>query len=181
MGMTIIACTGIPRTTPESRRHTGFLLPGSEGQGDPGGALPVAWHSSDTREGLHAFLADDLDVLALFAPLTEQTRHVIGREELDILGGRNPLLVNMSRGQIVVEEEMVAALKDGRLFGAALDTVDVEPLPQDSELWSLPNVAVTPHMSWAYDRYIEDCLEILAENLDRFESGKNLVNEIPRN
>jgi phosphoglycerate dehydrogenase-like enzyme len=122
-----------------------------------------------------------LDVLALFAPLTEQTRHVIGREELDILGGRNPLLVNMSRGQIVVEEEMVAALKDGRLFGAALDTVDVEPLPQDSELWSLPNVAVTPHMSWAYDRYIEDCLEILAENLDRFESGKNLVNEIPRN
>ena len=149
--------------------------------GDREGVLPSEWHSGDTKANLHKFLGADLDYLAIFAPLTETTMHSLGREEFDLLGQqKKPFLLNISRGKIVVQDEMIAALKDGRLAGAALDVADPEPLPAENELWRLPNVTLTSHMAWAYKEYIDDALKIFAENLARLEKDERLLNEVDR-
>lgn len=187
MGICIIACTSSEKSTPESRR----LRNGTDAfnnqdaaaaMGDDEGHLPLEWHSGATQAGLHKFLASDLDILAIFTPLTATTRHALGKEQFDILSqssGGAPFLVNVSRGPILVQDELVAALKDGRLSGAALDVTDPEPLPADHELWDLPNVSITPHMSWCFEEYVADCLDgVVEQNLRRLGAGKPLVNRI---
>lgn len=185
MGMHIIACTASEKPTPDSRRllrNGTDLFNNNEAMGDDEGSLPVEWHAGTTKADLHKFLAADLDVLAIFSPLTASTRQALGKTEFDILshsGSRAPFLVNVSRGPIIVQDEMVAALKDGRLAGAALDVTDPEPLPREHELWDLPNVTITPHISWCFEEYVEDCLGgVLEENLRRLDAGKGLVNQI---
>lgn len=187
MGMHIIACTSSDKTTPESRRLRNGVNPfnsdaAAAAMGDDEGQLPIEWHNGATQAGLHKFLASDLDILAIFTPLTASTKHALGREQFDILthdGARHPLLVNVSRGPIIVQDELVAALKDGRLSGAALDVTDPEPLPRDHELWDLPNVSITSHMSWCFEEYVADCVSgVLEENLRRLDAGKSLVNQI---
>lgn len=208
MGMHIIACGTGDKSTPESRRlrttspfNSSSINNKNPPMGDDDGVLPVEWHSGSTREGLHRFLAADLDILAIFTPLTPSTHNALGREEFDILSRRSihpppadnhidhqpidgrgkppPFLVNVSRGPIIVQDELVASLKEGRLAGAALDVTDPEPLPSDHELWRLPNVSITPHMSWCFEEYVEECIGVvLEENLSRLASGKKLVNQI---
>lgn len=186
MGMHIIACTSSEKSTPESRRLRNganlFDQATAPPMGDDEGRLPIEWHSGATQAGLHKFLAADLDILAIFTPLTTSTQHALGRAEFDVLSQGSsapPFLVNVSRGPIIVQDELVAAVKDGRLAGAALDVTDPEPLPEGHELWGLPNVSVTPHMSWCFEEYVEDCLGgVLEENLRRLETGKQLVNQI---
>ena len=58
---------------------------------------------------------------------------------------KTSVFINVGRGETVVEEDLIKALKDGTIQGAALDVFKTEPLPQDSELWNLPNVLITPH------------------------------------
>lgn len=188
MGMKIIACTSSEKTTPESRRLHGAPAPGANSaMGDDEGVLPLEWHSGGTRAGLHKFLAAGLDVLAVFTPLTPSTRHALARAELDILSSSSsssppPFLVNVSRGPILVQDDLVAALHDGRLSGAALDVADPEPLPADHELWRAPGVSITPHVSWCFAEYVEDCLlSVFEENLGRLvEKGgrEGFVNQI---
>lgn len=154
--------------------------------GDDEGLLPVEWHSGGTQAGLRKFLSSDLDILAIFTPLTSTTRHSLGRGEFDILAQSSkarrqtaPFLVNVCRGPIIVQDDLVAALKDGRLSGAALDVTDPEPLPEDHELWALPNVSITPHMSWSFEEYVDDCLaNVLGENLRRLDKGLKLMNQV---
>ncbi|KUI55724.1 hypothetical protein VP1G_03020 [Cytospora mali] len=197
MGMHIIACASGDKSTPESRRLRTATPFSDTAMGDDDGTLPVEWHSGSTRAGLQNFLAADLDILAIFTPLTSSTKHALGKEEFDILSRRSllpqadhtshphgrgkpqPFLVNVSRGPIIVQDELVSALKDGRLAGAALDVTDPEPLPENQELWSLPNVSITPHMSWCFEEYVEECIgTVLEENLRRLSGGKTLLNQI---
>lgn len=99
-------------------------------------------------EGLDAMLART-DILVSLLPLTEGTRGLIDAELLSrlpqdgALGG--PYLVNAGRGGSQVEKDILAALDAGTLKGASLDVFEAEPLPEDSPLWSHPNVFVTPH------------------------------------
>lgn len=85
-----------------------------------------------------------VDWLVLACPLTERTRGMIGRRVFDALkpGAR---LVNVARGEIVIQGEMIQALRDGRLAGACLDVFEFEPLAADSPLWDMENVFVMPH------------------------------------
>lgn len=184
MGMHIIACTSSEKSTPDARRLRNGTDPFNKdaAMGDDEGRLPIEWHHGATQASLHKFLSSDLDILAIFAPLTTSTKHALGKNQFDFLtqnGARSAFLVNVSRGPIIVQDDLVAALKDGRLSGAALDVTDPEPLPQDHELWDLPNVSITPHMSWCFEEYVADCLGgVLEENLTRLETGKRLVNLI---
>lgn len=119
---------------------------------------------------LHQWLSR-ADVVALTCPLTPETTGLIDGAALAAMkpGAR---LVNVARGRVVDEAALVAALRDGRLSGAALDVTVEEPLPAGSPLWDLPNVFITPHSAGETQRYEDNVLDILQENLDRLQRGE---------
>jgi len=179
LGMDIIAYTASPRKTPKSKKDSGYIVPRT---GDPDGIIPSAWYSGLDKKSLHDFLAQNLDILLVSVPLTDATEHFLGAEEFSILGKQNALVVNIARGSILVQNDLIAALKkkEGGLRGAALDVTDPEPLDKENELWDLENVAVTPHMSGIGTMYVNRSFEILEINLNNLESGKKLINEVNR-
>lgn len=90
-------------------------------------------------------LMAESDYAVLCAPLTDETRHMIGGPEL-ACAKQGQFLVNIGRGALIDESALISALKDKtRIRGAALDVFSIEPLPSDSEIWSLPNVLLSPH------------------------------------
>jgi D-2-hydroxyacid dehydrogenase (NADP+) len=129
-------------------------------------------------ERLHHLLAES-DVVVLAAPHTPETKRLIGRAELDRIK-RGALLVNIARGKLVDDEAVIAALRDGRLGGAALDVFSDEPLDPSSPYWDLPNVIVTPHTAGAMQDYWTPLLALFADNLRRFERGESLRNVVDK-
>jgi phosphoglycerate dehydrogenase-like enzyme len=181
MGMDVIAFTATPRKTEESKRDNGYVVPGT---GDIEGTLPSAWYSGLEKEALHNFLSQDIDVLLISVPLTAATKYFIGAEEFALLGKKNALVLNISRGTIIVQDELIKAcekpLSEGGLRGAAVDVTDPEPLGADSPLWDVENIAVTPHISGLSVSYMERSLQILVRNLAAFEAGRPLLNVVDR-
>ncbi|TCZ58722.1 D-2-hydroxyacid dehydrogenase [Roseicella aquatilis] len=115
------------------------------------------------------------DWLILACPLTETTRGLIDARALALLPpGRH--LVNVSRGGVVVEGDLIAALRSGHLAGAFLDVFAEEPLPPDSPFWGLPNVIVSPHSAAASDGLPERVATIFRDNLRRWQRGEPLRN-----
>jgi phosphoglycerate dehydrogenase-like enzyme len=119
------------------------------------------------------------DVVVLAAPHTPETRHLIGRRELERIK-RGALLVNIARGKLLDDEAVIEALRDGRLAGAALDVFTQEPLAASSPYWDLPNVIVTPHTSGALRDYWTPLVALFSENLRRFEHGQPLLNVVDK-
>ncbi len=115
----------------------------------------------------------------LSAALTAETRLLIDRDALAHVK-RGAWLINIGRGQLVDDDALIEALRDGRLGGAALDVFRREPLPPDSPYWDLPNVIVTPHLSGAMEDYWTPLVGLFAENLRRFEKGEPLINVVDK-
>jgi len=86
------------------------------------------------------------DFVALCASLNSSTRHLIGEPEFAVMKP-TALLVNVARGGLIDEDALVHALREGAIRGAMLDVTTEEPLPSDSDLWSAPNLLITPHIS----------------------------------
>ncbi|MFC7167550.1 D-2-hydroxyacid dehydrogenase [Halospeciosus flavus] len=120
-------------------------------------------------DDLDAMLARS-DYLVLACPLTEETRGLVGREELEVLP-EQAVLVNVARGEIVDQDALVEALQNRRIRGAALDVFEEEPLPQTSPLWDLSRAVVTPHMAGSTPHYYERVAAIVARNYERFREG----------
>jgi phosphoglycerate dehydrogenase-like enzyme len=116
-----------------------------------------------------------VDFLILCVPLTPKTQHMIDAAALARMKP-GAVLVNVARGPLVVESDLVAALQSGRLAGAVLDVTDPEPLPPSSKLWDLPQVIVTPHVggqaAWRNDKITD----LFCRNLVRWKQGKPLIN-----
>lgn len=125
---------------------------------------------------LDTLLAES-DFVVLALGLTEATYHLIGERELDLIGPKG-YLINMARGPIVDESALVRAVQQGRIAGAGLDTFEIEPLPQDSLLWDLPNVIITPHVTPAVPDRTARSLEIILENIRRFVAGEPMLNQL---
>jgi len=87
------------------------------------------------------------DIISLHCPLTDETKHVINRETLEVMK-RHALLVNTSRGGLIDTKALIEALKNDTIAGAALDVFEQEPLPRDNELYNLRNVVMTSHNAW---------------------------------
>ena len=119
------------------------------------------------------------DVVVIAAPHTRETRGLIGAAEL---AATKPgaVLVNVSRGRLVDEAALVAALESGRLAGAALDVFAQEPLPAASPLWDMPHVLITPHTSGFRPDHWDAATELFADNLRRFERGEPLLNVVEK-
>lgn len=177
MGMDVIAFTASPRKSPESKHDNGYIVPGT---GDEDGSIPSAWYSGLDKPSLHNFLEQDIDILLISVPLTKETRGFLGTEEFKILGKKKALIVNISRGSIIKQDELIEACENGTLRGAALDVTDPEPLPSDSKLWDVENVTITPHISGLSVAYQERSLEIFTRNLKRLEKGEPLLNVVDR-
>ena len=114
------------------------------------------------------------DWLVVACPLTERTRGLVDGKALDAMA-EGAHVVNVGRGEVIVEAQLVAALQHGRLAGAFLDVFEHEPLPVESALWSLPNVIVTPHSAGHSIGNEERVAAIFLENLRRFAEGKPLL------
>ena len=119
------------------------------------------------------------DYLVIILPLTEQTRGLIGARELGLMQP-TAYLINVARGAIVQEAALIAALRAGRLRGAGLDVFEREPLPQDSPLWEMEQVILTPHVSGAGPDYYDRALPLFCENLRRFLTGAPLLNVVDK-
>jgi phosphoglycerate dehydrogenase-like enzyme len=119
------------------------------------------------------------DWVVCVAPLTPATRGLFGRAAFERMkpGAR---FINVGRGQHVVEADLDAALRGGRLAGAALDVFAAEPLPQDSPLWDAPGLLVSPHMSGDTIGWRQDLAEQFCDNFDRWEAGEPLFNVVDK-
>jgi phosphoglycerate dehydrogenase-like enzyme len=122
------------------------------------------------REGFRRLLAES-DALVVTAPDTPETRGLLNAEALASMK-EGSVLVNVARGSIVKEAALVQALREGPLRGAGLDVFSVEPLPEDSPLWSLPNVLVTPHVSPVTRHFWRREAELILHNLRCFVEGR---------
>jgi phosphoglycerate dehydrogenase-like enzyme len=129
-------------------------------------------------ERLHDLLPA-ADVVIVSAPHTRQTRHLIGSRELEAMSP-TAILINVSRGQLIDEAALAEALRHRRIEAAALDVFEHEPLPVESPLWALPNVLITPHTSGFRPDHWDAAVAIFAENLRRYESGRELINVVDK-
>ena len=112
------------------------------------------------------------DVVSLHVPLTEETRGLIGREELALMK-RDAILINTARGPVVDTAALCEALNDGTIAGAGLDVFDTEP-PLDSALplLSCPNLVLAPHIGYRTEEAMEQRARIAFENVYRWLEGR---------
>ena len=110
------------------------------------------------------------DVLSLHCPLTPQTANVVNAERLASMK-RTAFLINTSRGPLVDEQALAAALNAGRIAGAGLDVLAVEPPPPDHPLFGAKNCCVTPHISWATSAARQRLLDEAVRNVRSFLAG----------
>jgi phosphoglycerate dehydrogenase-like enzyme len=130
------------------------------------------------RERLGELLARSDDVVVA-APLTPETRGLLGREALAAMKP-TAVLVNVGRGPVVDEAALVAALEERRIRGAALDVFETEPLPPGHPLWRLPNVLLSPHCADHVPGWMETAMRLFLRNLDLFRRGEPLLNVVDK-
>lgn len=177
MGMEVLAYTMHERSTPESRRDDSYCVPGT---GDVDGLIPSQWFHGASKEDINHFLSQDLNLLVISLPLTDSTRHIISKEQFQILSKKKTFISNIGRGPHIKTDDLIEALEGGLIRGAALDVTDPEPLPSDHPLWHAPNLFISPHVSWLTGKYWDRILDILASNLENLNTGKPLMNLVNR-
>jgi phosphoglycerate dehydrogenase-like enzyme len=121
----------------------------------------------------------DTDALVLACPLTPQTAGLIGAAQLGLLP-EGAIVVNVSRGAVMDEDALIAALQSGHLGGAFLDVFAAEPLPASSPLWTLPNVVISPHSASTVAAENELITDLFCDNLRRWLDGRQLRNRYDR-
>lgn len=124
-------------------------------------------------------LVPNADYIVLALPRTADTRGLFSRELIHAMGP-SARLINVGRGGVLDEEALVEALQAGRLAGAALDVFETEPLPPDHQLWRMPNVIVSPHMSVDVPEAKQWLVDLFLQNLERFRRGEPLLNQVDK-
>ena len=165
LGMRVVALSASGR-----RKDEGYRV---EGTGDPEGQVPSAWYLPSQ---LGEFLAQ-CGFVVVAVPLTAETHGMIGEEALCSMRP-DALLVNIARGEVVQEEALLRALREGWIGGAALDAFQQEPLPSDHPFYGLDNVLITPHMAAMTRLYNERLTDLFIENLRRYLAGQELLNRV---
>jgi len=124
-------------------------------------------------------LLEQSDVVSICAPLTAETR---GMFNLEAFRRMKPhaLLISVTRGKIVDEASLLQALEEGLIGGAGLDVTPREPLPQDSPLWDMKNVIITPHVAGGSPLRTDRAVELFCENLKRFLAGERMISVIDK-
>ena len=143
--------------------------------------MKVIVASRTAKQGVEQVSIDELfqrsDVVSLHCPQTPETEGLVNAQRIELMKP-SALLVNTSRGPLVVEEDLAAALNAGRIGGAALDVLSSEPPSPDNPLLSAKNCLVTPHIAWATQAARTRLLGTVVENVRAFAAGnpQNVVN-----
>ena len=133
-------------------------------------------YSADKGETIDPIL-DEADILALVLNLSDATHHLIDDRAIRRMK-KTAIIVNLSRGGIIDQEALIAALKEGRLAGAGLDVTDPEPPGPEDPIWDTPNLLLTPHFTAAVPDKIDRSLDVITENLRRYRAGEPMLNRM---
>lgn len=144
-----------------------------EGMGDPHGDF---FHRLYPIEALHSFLSES-DFVVVSLPLTDDTRHILDETAFKAMK-ETAYLVNVGRGELVDEEALIEALVEKQIAGAALDVFEKEPLPEDSPLWDMENVIISPHISGLSHHLRDETLDLFVENINRYLADLPLYNMV---
>lgn len=126
-----------------------------------------------------AEVAGSYDYMVLAAPLTEQTRAMVDARTFEAMKP-SARIINVARGQLIVETDLLAALTQGSIAGAALDVFESEPLEKGHPLWTAPNTIISPHMAGDFIDWRKALLEVFVDNLRRFQQGQPLMNLVDK-
>ena len=144
-----------------------------EGVGDPEGDYLQRLYPAEALKSM----LKECDYVVVCVPLTKDTQGLIGEAQLAVM--KQPaFLVDVSRGGVINHAELIPALAEGQIAGAALDVYPEEPLPEDNPLWKMPNVILTPHIAGVSQEYNCRAVDLFAENLKRYLDGEQLMNLI---
>lgn len=167
-GMRVLA------TKRDARRleDEGYIVPGT---GDPEGKMADRIYPGEATRSMVA----ECDYVVITLPDTAKTHHLVDES---ILRNMKPdcFLINVGRGSVIDEVDLIRALKKGWIAGAGLDVFETEPLPPENPLWSMKNVIISPHVSGFTPHYDQRVAELFEENLRRFVSGESLLNLVDR-
>jgi len=172
--MLIVGLGGIGGRLAELAKAFGLRVIGvKRNPADGGGAADSLHGLGELRE-----LLPQADYVALTCPLNAETAKIVNTEALSQMK-RSAYLINVARGGCVDEDALIAALRSRAIAGAAVDVTAEEPLSATSPLWDMRNVLITPHTAGETQKYEDNVLDILVENLDRLRRGEStLRNEI---
>lgn len=116
-------------------------------------------------------LLKESDVISLHCPLFPETQGIINKESISKMKD-GVLIINTARGPLIVEEDLKEALSNGKVAGAAVDVVSIEPIREDNPLLSAPNIIITPHIAWAPKETRQRLMSIVVDNVKAFIQGK---------
>lgn len=119
-------------------------------------------------------LLPEADFVAICLPYTGDTHHLFEKNKFERMK-RSAVIINIGRGGIINEADLIEALKNGVIGGAALDVTEKEPLPADSPLWDMENVVITPHHSGLSEKYMDRAIDLFCRNLAAFVRGETLL------
>jgi glycerate dehydrogenase len=136
--------------------------------------MEVLVHSRSETPGATKVSVDEIfrrsDVISLHCPLTPETNGLVNRERLALMK-RSALLINTSRGLLVVDRDLADALNAGQIAGAALDVLSAEPPPAENPLLTARNCLITPHIAWASGSARARLLEVVVSNVKAWRAG----------
>ncbi|ANZ70076.1 2-hydroxyacid dehydrogenase [Pediococcus claussenii] len=134
----------------------------------------------DDFNGIHFTTNEEVlknsDFISLNVPLNNATKHMINEQALKLMK-KSAFIVNTARGGLIDEPALIDALQNGEIAGAGLDVQEVEPLPDDSPLYNMDNVIITPHMGWKGLETRERLVTMIGENITAFVEG-NTINQV---
>lgn len=122
-------------------------------------------------------LLPDADIVINCLPETSETKEVLHARRLKLMK-EDAIFVNVGRGSVINEKDLIEALQQSKLGGAILDVTQIEPTPQDNPLWSCPNVILTQHTGGGYIAENTDKAKAFAENFSRYSIGKALLHVV---
>jgi len=171
----IVGLGGIGQAVASRARALGCRTLGLKRSAKPG---DTSEHVDElfSTDRLHELLAQS-DAVIISAPATAETHHLIDAAALAAIP-RRAVLVNVARGTLIDEVELIRVMREEPLAAAVLDVFDPEPLEESSPLWDLPNVYISAHSSVSVDRYMDDVFDLFVDNLERYVRGEDLRNGV---
>ena len=163
----------IGRSVHQRLRGFGFRFSVADPALDAAGAEALGLRKMEAAE-----LFSEADAISLHAPATEATRAFVNADLLATMQ-RHAVIVNTARGAMIDESALAAALRDGRIGGAALDVFETEPLPADSPLRDAPGLTLSPHAAWYSEAAIGRLQSLVAEDIANHLAGRKLRKPVP--